>query len=291
MRMQPQRALSPRAAMLEAKMHEHEQRDPHGGQRNDQFQPDEQSPDPTMGGHGMLVFGEDVLYMSHLPMFMRPHNFQVLLEVDFEEDVRRLLVDDREATGDGMYTWDPREFPIAELDPASGGPARDSMVGNLVRGHFERGGTPIAMDVVARILDVVHFRELDIDARPDEGRELTYLCFGRGEQLHLAHEITAGPDFDQILTARLVPGTITDQAGRPAGADAGDRIELRHAQPVSFPDRRNTPDGRMTPDKPAQGFFFQSIGPGGSHGFRAQVEAVKELYLEIDELAGKHHHH
>jgi hypothetical protein len=270
-------------------MHEHEQPGLHGGQHHGQPQPDEQPPDPTMGGHGMLVFGEDVLYMSHLPMFMRPHNFQVLLEVDFDEDVRRLLVDDREATGGGMYTWDPRQFPIAELDPAGDGPARDSMVGNLVRGHFERGGTPIAMDVVARVLDVVHFGELDIDARPDKGRELTYLCFGRGGRLHLAHEITAGPDFDQILTARLAPGTITDQAGRPAEGDTEDRMEFRHAQLVRFPDRRNTPDDRLAPDKPAEGLFFQSIGPGGSHGFRAQVEAVRELYLEIDELAGQHH--
>jgi hypothetical protein len=275
---------------LEAKMHEHEQPSPHGAQHHDQSQPDEQVPDPTICGHGMLVFGQDVLYMSHLPMFMRPHNFQVLLEVDFDEDVRRLLADDREATGDGTYTWDPRKFPIAELDPAGDGPARDSMVGNLVRGHFQRGGTPIARDVVARVLDVVHFRELDVDARPDEGRELTYLCFGRGGRLHLAHEITAGPDFDQVLAARLTPGTITDQAGRPAEGDAEDRIEFRQAQPVSFRGRRDTPDHRLTPDKPAEGLFFQSIGPGGSHGFLAQVEAVTEVYLEIDELAGQHHH-
>src|SRR3954454_8976937 len=103
------------AATLGAKMHEHEQPGLHGGQHHGQSQPDEQPRNPTMGGHGMLVFGQDVQYMSHLPMFMRPHNFQVLLEVDFDEDVRRLLVEDREATGGGMYTWDPREFPIAEL--------------------------------------------------------------------------------------------------------------------------------------------------------------------------------
>jgi hypothetical protein len=214
-----------------------------------------------MGGHGMLVFGEDVLYMSHLPMFMRPHNFQVLLEVDFDEDVRRLPADDRGATGDGMYTWDRRKFSIAELDPAGDGPARDSMVGNLVRGHFERGGTPIATDVVARVLDGVHFHDLDIDARPDEGGELSYLCFGRGGRLHLAHEIAAGPDFDQVLAARLAPGTITDQAGRSAEEDAEDRIGFRQAQPVSFRGQGNTPDHRLTPDKPAEAFFFQSMGP------------------------------
>jgi len=182
-------------------MHEHEQPGQHGGQHHGRSQPDEQPLEPTMGGHGMLMLGQDVLYMSHLPMFMQPHNFQVLLEVDFDGDVRRLLGDYREAAGGGMNTWDPRHFPIAELDPAGGGPARDSMVGNLVRGHFERGGTPIATESVARVLDVLHSVEVDIDARLDEGRELTYVCFGRGGRLHSTHAIP-GPDLDQILTPR-----------------------------------------------------------------------------------------
>jgi hypothetical protein len=33
-----------------------------------------------MGVHGML-FGEEALYLSHLPMFEGPHNFQLILEV------------------------------------------------------------------------------------------------------------------------------------------------------------------------------------------------------------------
>jgi hypothetical protein len=29
----------------------------------------------AIGVHGMLLFGQNPLYLSHLPMFMRPHNF------------------------------------------------------------------------------------------------------------------------------------------------------------------------------------------------------------------------
>ena len=29
----------------------------------------------TMGVHGMLLFGQDALYLSHLAMFENPHNF------------------------------------------------------------------------------------------------------------------------------------------------------------------------------------------------------------------------
>ncbi len=240
----------------------------------------------TTGRHGMLLFGDDPLYLSHLPMFHRPHNFQVLLEVQFDDGAQRALADDREANGDGMYTFDPDEFPIVELDPAGDGPARALIPGTIVRGHFERGGTPTATGAVAQVRDVVHFRELDIEAEPTPDRELTYLCFGRAGQLHLAHEITASPNFDQVLDVRLVPETVTDQAGHPAEAGAEQELVFRHAAPVRFFGRHDRPDDRLTNGETAGGLFFQSFGPGGSHGFLAQVEVVRELYLEIRELAG-----
>jgi hypothetical protein len=34
--------------------------------------------------HGMLLVGEETLYLSHLPMFHSPHNYQVILEVRFK---------------------------------------------------------------------------------------------------------------------------------------------------------------------------------------------------------------
>ena len=46
----------------------------------------------TTGIHGMLLFGEDILYLSHLPMFASPHNFQVLLEVRFDEVCERFSI-------------------------------------------------------------------------------------------------------------------------------------------------------------------------------------------------------
>ena len=93
----------------------------------------------TMGLHGMLLFGTDPLYLSHLPMFGHPHNFQVILEVAFDADTEAVLRADREDGGDDLYTFAPAEFPITELDPAGAG-ARTSIEGTIHRGHFERGG-------------------------------------------------------------------------------------------------------------------------------------------------------
>jgi len=163
---------------------------------------------------------------------------------------------DREAGGE-LHTFDPEKFPISELDDSSGAPARTSIVGTVFHGHFERGGKPIIRDVTAQVRNVVYFSELDVQAtHPD--RDLNYLCFGRAGQLYLAHQITASPDFDQVLTVRLVPGTVTDPSGRP-----GDRL---------------------VPGETARGFFFQAFGPNGSHGFGTQLEVSRELYAEMREL-------
>jgi hypothetical protein len=239
--------------------------------------------DDTTGVHGMLLFGEDVVYLSHLPMFMSPHNFQVLLEVGFDDAVHELLRADRDASaGGGLHTFEPEVFAITELDPGGDGPARTAIEGTIFHGHFERGGTPIAEHVTAEVRNVVYFAEFDTQARHQADQALTYLCFGRAGQLHLAHRITASPDFDQVLQARLVPGSLTDPAGRPVAAHGDQEFAL--AAPVEFRGRRDTPEGRLAPGEGAEGFFFASVGPTGSHGFAARLTVGGEVYLELAEL-------
>jgi hypothetical protein len=238
--------------------------------------------DGTMGVHGMLLFGQDALYLSHLPMFKSPHNFQVILEVGFDDAAGGVLRADREADGHGLYTFAPEMFHITELDPGGDVPARSSVEGTIFRGHFERGGRPIADGAVAEVRNVVYFNELDVGTGRAADQELTYLCFGHAGQLHLAHRITAKPDFDQVLTARLVPGTVTDQAGRPVGEDV--TRDFDQAVPVAFRDRSDTPQSRLAPKEIAEGTFFETIAPKGFHGFRVQVETGRELYVELREL-------
>ena len=237
--------------------------------------------DGTMGVHGMLLFGQETLYLSHLPMFQSPHNFQVILEVRLDDAAREVLRADRLTNGDGLHTFEPAEFHITDLDPTGGGPVRSPLKGVIFQGHFERGGRAIAR-AVAEVRSVVHFEELDLTVNHAENQELTYLCFGRTGQLHLAHRITASPDFDQVLTARLVPGTVTDQAGRPVGQDV--TRESNQAVPVAFPGRGDTPQTRLVPKETAEGTFFETSGPKGFHGFRVQVEVGRELYVELGEL-------
>ena len=250
----------------------------------------------TFGGHGMLIVGEETIYLSHLPMFMfdpkgHPHNFQVILEATFSKegsDPQAAYVRDRRTHQEPVYTLDPRPFPITDLvstDPAR--PALTSFRGRIVRGHFERGGTPIlppipmqtrlrdipdADLVVINVKRVVLFRKFE---------PLQYVLFGKGQELFLAHTITRPPDFDQVLSVRVTGQELTE-------------ADLRQPVRVSFPGRadglwkdRKTgewADQRLTEGEQAIG-QFHLMRNDGPQTLELEVEAGVEWYFETGDLA------
>ncbi|MPY56224.1 hypothetical protein [Streptomyces spongiae] len=260
---------------------------------------DDHHDDTTLGTHGMLLLGGEVFYMSHLPMFMSPHNFQVILEVSLDDTVGSAIRSHRHVVPEEPYdTFVPERFPMSELDPLGSGPRRTSMRGKIVCGHFERKGRhhpPLAARTVVAVESVVHFAELDVHAEHQEDGELAYLCFGRGGRLHLAHAITAAPDFDQLLTVRAVPGTATNLLGERLPDDEAtlekffaERFAV--AERVRVLGRTDGPDQRVVPPETADG-AFSIAPPSGFHGFRVQLEAQEEPYMETGDLGKPEHHH
>jgi hypothetical protein len=54
---------------------------------------------------------------------------------------------------------------------------------------------------------------------------------------------------------------------------------------VEFGGRSDTPTGRLAPHEAADGVFRGTVGPAGSHGFRAQMETGEDMSLDIGELS------
>ncbi|MEU2062552.1 hypothetical protein [Streptomyces sp. NPDC013455] len=268
----------------------------HHGQDHDHDHPDPEPEDPTgtTGRHGMLVFGRDVIYFSHLAMYHVPHNYQAVFEVDPDDGVRERIRSHRHAIPQEPYdTFDPVPFPMAEIDPAGSGPRRTSIRGNLYCGHFERrarGTEPLARDIEVRIERVARFTELDVNAQATGDGPLEYLCFGHGDRLYLAHAIGGWPNFDQILEVHAVPGTATNRMGEPLPDDAStmERFFREHfttADPFDVIGRSDDPDHRLVSHEVVGGSFLATSPPSGIHGFRVQLAADREVYLEIGELA------
>ncbi len=97
--------------------------------------------------HNMMVVGEKSVFLSHLPMFMSPHNFQVILEATFTnggKNVQEIYTRDRQSHRQTkMYALSPKEsFKLPSLFTPNP-PARNSFKGTILRGHLERGGEEI----------------------------------------------------------------------------------------------------------------------------------------------------
>lgn len=148
--------------------------------------------------HGMLLVGNRTLYVSHLPMFHAPHDYQVILEVSLSApgiNPQDAYVTDRLKTHEKIYTVEPDQ---AFILPAVVG-QKASFPATIFRGHFERGGIPILKGVTVSIRKVVYFHKFN-PVDPPLGR-LSYLLFGNRDELFVAHLIMKCPDYDQVAAA------------------------------------------------------------------------------------------
>ena len=227
------------------------------------------------GQHNMMVVGEKAIFLSHLPMFMSEHRFQVILEVTFPkkngQDLANIYTEDRKHHPETtMYTVEPVEkFVLPRLWTANGQPPqRDAFQSIVYRGHLERRGTVIGdlKPVYVHVTRVVYAKELQsTDKKSDT---LEYLLFGKAPELFLAHKISQAPDFDQILAVTIDGHTFTE-------------AELQKGVTVVIPDHENAPSQRIKAGATVSGQGHVT----GAHQFLAlQIQAHRELYFEEGEL-------
>ncbi|MDQ3235232.1 MAG: hypothetical protein M3Q07_25770, partial [Pseudobdellovibrionaceae bacterium] len=69
--------------------------------------------------HGMVLFGDEQLYASHIPMFMIPHDWQALFKVTLNHTSADALKIYKTAHAPGtpqaMFTLKPKPFLLPEL--------------------------------------------------------------------------------------------------------------------------------------------------------------------------------
>lgn len=162
----------------------------------------------SMGEHGMLLFGGgDGLFLSHLPMFHRPHDTQVVLKVhlanrEHEEELRREL-----AAHPAVWTIVPEHFELDRLAPKAKHPIR-RFHADIVNGHFERGGQTAYTGDEILVDRVVFDHRLVPTGKP--GATLKYLVVDAapGVQEHfLVHWIATRPDADHVVRVMTPPDT------------------------------------------------------------------------------------
>jgi hypothetical protein len=143
--------------------------------------------------HGMLIFGTEKVYASHLPMFHTPHDYQIILELALDKKTKAQFVADQKAHPEmPTYTLVPEKFVLPDMvkNPRL-------FKAKLVRGHFERGGVEITKEVEITIAKVVVFKKFDPSVLHTKSTE--FWLFGNDKEQFMAHDISQKPDFEQII--------------------------------------------------------------------------------------------
>jgi len=224
------------------------------------------------GGHGMLVVGQDTAFFYHLPMFMSPHDYQVILEGTLSKpgsDPQRTYREDRKGHAQTrVYTFAPVPFVLPDLFP----PAHKlkKIQGDLFRGHFEAPPEypaepfEIGSGVEVTIANVVFAKKLLPVSKPPE--QLEYVLFGKGRELFLAHRISRQGDFDQVVSAAIKGHQFSDD-------------ELRQGIPVQFAGKADTSGQRLAKGAKASGTAHVS-----GKSIAIEVEPQLEIYMSERDL-------
>ena len=102
---------------------------------------------PVKAVHNMVVVGERRIFLSHLPMFMPPHDMQVILETTFVKQGHSVddvyFADRAKNKAVRFYTLQPRSFALAgSLAGDSDSSALTRFTATVFRGHLEKGARP-----------------------------------------------------------------------------------------------------------------------------------------------------
>jgi hypothetical protein len=151
------------------------------------------------GVHGMVMFGQDSLYVSHLPLYAHPHDWQVIARVAIN-DAAISAATKTHLKAKSLITIEPEKFDLMRLNPANKENPIRTFKANLYIGHFERGGKLWKKDVDIKVVEIKEFRKLDPQsAKPSQAE---YYVLGDKQQTYLIHRIFGRPDFDHIVQVK-----------------------------------------------------------------------------------------
>lgn len=225
--------------------------------------------------HNMLLVGGKSIFLSHLPMFMVPHNRQFILEAGFRNGangVDEIYFKDRQKhPNTRIYTLQPEVLDLEQLlAPGFDVSMPRSFNGTAFRGHLERGGVSIGAltDIQVNVKRIIYSQQFGPGLSKSD--HLEYVLFGKDQEFFLAHVIAAPPDFDQIISVKIDDPPTPDEFAR------GVRVSLL--------DRRNAASERIK-----EGERVQAQGhAGGAHQFLdLQIQAGVEFYIEEGDLSSQ----
>ena len=145
--------------------------------------------------HGMLLFGQKQHYASHLPMFHKPHDYQLILELSLaelaEEGSTLTKYAKAKSTGKTLFTLVPERMDLTKVITRK----KNEFKAAIYDGHFERGGTYLG-GISVGVTSVIHGAKLKATDKPSA----YFKVFGRSGEYFGAHLISGQPTYDAIFS-------------------------------------------------------------------------------------------
>jgi hypothetical protein len=154
----------------------------------------------------MLVFGDKVTYASHLPMFHHPHDYQLVMKIEFKapagsSPLTLSTYEQLKAQGKTLFTIEPEVMDLSKVMSGT----ITSFEANLYDGHFERGGKNLG-PVIVNVKTFLVNKKLN----PAEAEKNEYLLFGEQAEFFLVHLINGKPSFDLVAkSSQMSRGPVT----------------------------------------------------------------------------------
>lgn len=154
-----------------------------------------------MGVHGMVLITQgSSIYASHLPLYNKPHNVQLLYKLENKDLAVLQTVRDSQ-----LITIKPKPFNLQRLMRG------EKMVikADLYSGHFERGGMLVYENIALSFDKNLYVRTFD-DIKPSSTKQAYDVVSLRGSYKLYIHRIQQEPSFDHILGVDLTSGCLAN---------------------------------------------------------------------------------
>lgn len=145
--------------------------------------------------HGMILFGQgDDFYISHLPMWMNPHDYQMVLKVKISDAIKE-KISKLQSEGISLFSLAPNDSFV--LPKLAGGDV-SWFEAEIYKGHFERDGEEIGTSRV-EYEQLILFKKLKKDEASPAPNKQKYVLFGNDKNQYMVHIAHGYPEIDEIL--------------------------------------------------------------------------------------------
>jgi hypothetical protein len=221
--------------------------------------------------HGMLLFGKDTTYASHLPMFHKPHDYQAIFKLELAKDDSDKGFEryNFEKEKSDFFTIEPEVMDLTDLIKGR----KKQFRTKVYLGHFERGGKLLG-HVKAHLKSVVIHTKLNAD----QDLSGDFWVFGQNGEYFGAHVIKGHkirPTYDAIVKMTKPYQVQTE-------CTAGPCRRVKKDMPDSQLPLQLEGDLQYADQVPAIGTII------GNEKNAASI--TQHIYTEFDDLAPNPHH-